>query len=234
MNQKGLTPIVIILIVVGILVVGGGVYFASKKQAITPTTTTNLSTTAATSTNTNTFTDQQVNNLYIGQIDCPKLKDKTFVGISGKVIFPNGIKNPASFMVRAGDFTGQKVIRGDGYFCAFFMYPKDMPSLIDIKSNNPDDFELSTVINPIRNPDGIIIDAKSTAIVLVIFNAQTNMSNLSVIENNQKVNELAKAIDLEPNLTAQSIKLGGNLHVYLEEAVNSVRNNLQFKRAIKF
>ncbi len=155
---------------------------------------------------------------------CPKQGDDiTLTSISGKVIFPKGIKNPSDFGISAGDSSIQKMIHPDGYFCAMYFYPKNMPSLIQVVSNNSTDFRLSTFVNPINNSDGIIIDSQSTAVVFTLFNSGGYTKSDSIIENDPKVKEFSSAINNADVLDSGSIKPGGNLYDYLQAAVNSIK-----------
>lgn len=224
MNNKGFAPIILLIGAVIILAVVGGVYYVTKKPTIAPQnnpqSVINNQQQVVNNQPTTTTADQQpVINFNSG---CPKQGDDSkFKSISGRVVFPKGIKNSSSFGLNAGNSTMQK-ISPDGYFCGMYFYPKNTLSLIEVVSGNPNDFRLSAFINPINNSDNIVIDAKSTAAVLTLFNSGYTKSYLE-IENNPKVKDFASAIDNADVLTASSIKPGGNLYAYLVTAINSVK-----------
>ncbi|MFA5997042.1 MAG: hypothetical protein WC791_00980 [Candidatus Paceibacterota bacterium] len=154
---------------------------------------------------------------------CPEAKQSEEVWVTGRVVFPKGIKATSTYSVTSNLVTYP--INPDGTFCAISTAGQN--TLITASATTTNSFVLSAVFNTNIDDQDFLINASSTAIALVYNNplvsSGTDPDILNTIATNSAVIKFASSISTAGTLTSKDMLAGGKLATTYNTAVKAAQ-----------
>lgn len=155
---------------------------------------------------------------------CPETKQQDEIWITGRVVFPKGIKTSADYFATSNGVTYP--IKTDGTFCVISV--AGQTALVTASATSTkNSFVLSALYNSNSDSSEFLIDATSTAISLVysspLVGPGAGPNILDAVATSTAVLKFATNISTATTLSSNDIATGGKLVTAYNTAVKSVQ-----------